>query len=60
MQMSILNYFKRKNELPNPTGSLSTAVTPSAIATANREVEALMRGESGGRTQQKRRGRYNR
>ena len=60
MQMSILNNFKRKNELPNPTGPLSTAVTLSAIATANREVETLMRGESGKRTQQKRRSRYNR
>ena len=59
MPMSLLKYFKRNNELPNPTGPLSTAVTPSGIATANRKIEVLMRGESGS-TQQRKRGRYNR
>ena len=45
--MSILDYFKMKNALPNPTGPLSTVVTPLAIAASSKEVKALLSGESG-------------
>jgi len=29
--MSILNYFKKKTGLPDPKGSLSSSITPTAI-----------------------------
>ena len=37
--MVLLKYFKRKHELPNPMGSLSSSISPQAIASANRKVE---------------------
>ena len=40
--MSILNYFKPRDELPDPKGSLSTSMSSAAIASANREVEKAM------------------
>ena len=44
--MSLLNYFKRKKDLPNPRGSLSSSISPRAIALANREVqEEIKRGK---------------
>jgi len=41
--MSILNYFKKKTGLPDPKGSLSSSISPTAIATANKEVKALLK-----------------
>lgn len=35
---SMLSYFQRDG-LPNPSGSLSSSLSPRAIAEANREVE---------------------
>jgi len=48
-RMSILNYFKARRDynLPNPRGSLSGSLSPSAIASANKEVEALLKATSG-------------
>ena len=48
-RMSILNYFKGRRDynLPNPRGSLSGLLSPSAIASANKEVEALLKATSG-------------
>ena len=36
--MSILNYFKPKDGLPNPKGPLLLSIPSQAIALANREV----------------------
>ena len=36
--MSILNYFKAKDGLPNPKGPLSLSIPSQAIALANRDV----------------------
>jgi len=41
--MSILNYIKKKTGLPDPKGSLSLSIVPTAIATANEEVKALLK-----------------
>ena len=38
VRMSLLRYFKQRDGLPDPRGELSTAIRPSAIARANREV----------------------
>ena len=56
--MSILHYFRKKTTLPDPKGSLSSSITPTAIATANKEVKALLKN-SGGNKYGKR-GPYNR
>ena len=37
--MSLLNYFKRKDGLPDPRGTLSAVVPSKSIASANRAVE---------------------
>ena len=37
--MSLLDYFKRKEPLPDPRGSLARVISSSAIAAANSEVE---------------------
>ena len=39
--MSLLDYFKRKEPLPNPRGSLAKVIPSSAIAAANSEVEKI-------------------
>ena len=36
--MSILNYFKPKDGMPNPKGPLSLSIPSQVIALANREV----------------------
>ena len=41
--MSILNYFNKKTGLPDTKGSLSLSISPTAIATANKEVKALLK-----------------
>ena len=41
--MSILNYFKMKIAKPDPKGYLSSSIAPTAIATANEEVKALLK-----------------
>ena len=43
MVMALYKYFKRKEDLPNPRGSLSSSISPRAIASANREVEEEIR-----------------
>jgi len=45
---SILNYFKlrRQSNLPDPRGSLSASLSPGAIASANKELEALLKTDS--------------
>ena len=40
--MSLRQYFKAKEGLPDPGGSLSNAVPPAAIRSANREVEKAL------------------
>ena len=52
--MSILNYFKLKDGLPDPKGSLCQCLSSLAIAAANSEVTK----EIGGSAAQKR-GEYN-
>ena len=56
--MSILHYFRKKTTLPDLKGSLSSSITPTAIAAANKEVKALLKN-SGGNKYGKR-GPYNR
>ena len=41
--MALLKYFKRKHELVNPRGSLSSSISPRVIASANCEVEEEIR-----------------
>ena len=41
--MSLLNYFKRKDGLPNPRGTLSAVVPSKSIASASRAVEEELR-----------------
>ena len=40
--MSILSYFKPKDGLPDPNGSLSSILPSQAIALANKEVEKVI------------------
>ena len=40
--MSILNYFKPRDGLPDPKGSLSSCLSSQAIAAINKEVEKVM------------------
>ena len=51
--MSLLKYFRRKEELPDPKGSLSLSVPSRAIASANKEVEKELR-----KSKNKKRGTY--
>ena len=37
--MSIRQYFKARDGLPDPNGSLSSTMTPKAIALVNREAD---------------------
>ena len=39
--MSIRSFFKRKDGLPDPKGSLSTCLSSQAISLANKEVEKV-------------------
>ena len=41
-EMSILRYFKPKDSLPDPKGSLSASMSSEAIASANGEVREAM------------------
>ena len=41
--MSLLRYLKPANGLPNPKGSLSTAISPEVISEMNKEVEETTR-----------------
>ena len=54
--MSIRRYFKPKDGLPDPKGSLSCSLPSQAIALANKEVEKVI-NEKGG---SKKRGQYGR
>ena len=40
--MSIRSYFKPKDGLPDPKGSLSSILPSQAIALANKEVEKVI------------------
>ena len=61
--MSILKYFKLRRrdqlDLPDPRGSLSTLLTPSAIASANSKIEALLKTTSGSSCSTGKHGAYN-
>ena len=52
--MSLLQYFKSKDGLPDPRGELSSSVTSRAISRANIEVQAELEKEK------KKRGPYRR
>ena len=52
--MSILEYFERKDGLPDPNGALSRSIAPGAISAANKEIEKVVRSEK------RKRGVYNR
>ena len=41
--MSLLKYFRCKQRLPDPDGSLSTSISPRAISLANREMQEGLR-----------------
>ena len=41
--MSLLKYFRRKQRVPDPNGSLSTSISPRAISLANCEVQEELR-----------------
>ena len=41
--MSLLKYFRCKQRVPDPDGSLSTSISPRAISLANREVQEELR-----------------
>ena len=38
--MALLQYLQRRDSLPDPKGSLSSAISAQAIAQANQEVQA--------------------
>ena len=40
--MSLRKYFKVKDGLPSPSGSLSNIMTLRAVALANKEVDKVM------------------
>ena len=44
--MSMLNYFKPKDGLPDPKGPLSQSVSSRAIAVANSEVVKVIGGSA--------------
>ena len=57
LRMSIRKYFKPKDGLPDPKGSLSCILPSQAIAVANKEVEKIM-NEKGGTKKCGQYGRY--
>lgn len=44
--MSLRQYFKAKDGLPEPNGSLSRVMTTKAIAFANKEVEKALNDQT--------------
>ena len=58
--MSLLKYFKQKDGLPDPKGSLSHTVPSRAIARANREVEVELAAARREESRSKKRGPYKR
>ena len=44
MKISIRQFFKPKNGLPDPKGSLSASLPSQAIALANKEVQNVVNG----------------
>ena len=40
--MALLKYLRRKEDLPDPRGSLSLSIPSRAIVSANKEVEKEM------------------
>ena len=56
--LSIRDYFRPSNGLPERTGSLSLHVPSQAIALANKEVEEVLK--EGSRVDKMKRGKYNR
>ena len=44
--MTLDQYFKRKDSLPNPHGDLSLTINPAAIATMNEEVTRKITGST--------------
>ena len=48
-EMSILRYFKPKDSLPDPKGSLSASMSSEAIASANQEVQEAMASSAKGK-----------
>jgi len=53
-----INYFKKKTGLLDPKSSLSLSISPTAIATANKEVKTLLKNI--GSSKCGKRGPYNR
>ena len=47
MSASILRYFKPRDGLPDPNGSLSVSLPSQAIAAVNREVERTIHAAKG-------------
>ena len=45
--MSIRSFFKPKDGLPDPKGSLSSSLSSKAIALVNKEVEKAITSEKG-------------
>ena len=56
--MSIGNYFRPSNGLPEPNGSLSLHTPLQAIALANKEVEKVL--NEGSKVDKMKHGKYNR
>ena len=56
--MSIRNYFRPSNGLPEPNGSLSLHIPSQAIALANKEVEKVLNEDS--EVDKTKHGKYNR
>ena len=52
--MSLRQYFRPREGLPDPKGPLASSVSSRAIAAANREVEAVLSAEN----KEKKRGSY--
>ena len=40
--MGLWKYLRRKEDLPDPKGSLSSSISSQAIASVNREVEKAL------------------
>ena len=58
--MSILSFFKPKDGLPDPKGSLSRSLPSGAIALANKEVENIINEKVATAGGTKKRGQYGR
>ena len=42
-EMSLLKYFKHREGLPDPRGSISSEISMEAIAASNKEVEEVIK-----------------